>query len=168
MSNSPAVLAERTWIVWMWLEGSSARSISQQTGASLSTVYRWVRRWQDEGSVATRPYHRRLKKVPWTAKREFAKIRKMYNPSTSANELRYHTSRSFSSDSHPVTVTQSTQSPTVDVHLQQHTVSDINQAQFYGYSHVVQQCVPQSVWPTSLCVYNKAIAKSQELKKSLD
>lgn len=115
MSNSPAVLAERTWIVWLWLEGASARSISQMTGASLSTVYRWVRRWQDEGSVATRPYHRRLRKVPWTAEGEFAKIRKMYIPSASANKMRCHTSRSFASDSHSVIVTQSTQSPTVDV-----------------------------------------------------
>lgn len=70
MSNSPAVLAERAKIVLLWLGGSSARSISQQTGASLSTVYRWIHRWQEEGSVETKPYQRRLRKVQWNDKRD--------------------------------------------------------------------------------------------------
>lgn len=62
MISSSAVIAERARIVWLWLGGESARSISQQTGASLSTVYRWIRRWQ-EGSIYTKPYHRRLRNV---------------------------------------------------------------------------------------------------------
>lgn len=69
MSNSPAVMAERAKIVLLWLGGSSARSISQQTGASLSTVYRWIHRWQEEGSVETKPYQRRLRKVQWNDKK---------------------------------------------------------------------------------------------------
>ncbi|KAK4322230.1 hypothetical protein Pmani_007028 [Petrolisthes manimaculis] len=65
MSNSPAILAERARIVWLWLGGASVRSISQQTGASLSVVYRWIHRWQEEGSVRTRPYHRDLRRLRW-------------------------------------------------------------------------------------------------------
>lgn len=54
-----ASVASRRWIVWLWLRGASAMAISQQTGVSLSTVYRWVRRWHEEGSVEARPYRRR-------------------------------------------------------------------------------------------------------------
>lgn len=59
-------MAERARIVWLWLGGASARAISHQTGASLSTVYRWVRRWQEEGTVETKPYQRQLRKNPWS------------------------------------------------------------------------------------------------------
>lgn len=64
--NSPTLVAARACIVWLWLDGASARAISRQTGASLSTVYRWVRRWQEEGTVETKPYHRRLRRNPWS------------------------------------------------------------------------------------------------------
>ncbi|KAK3859446.1 hypothetical protein Pcinc_034445 [Petrolisthes cinctipes] len=40
----------RAKIILLWLRGTSARSISHQTGASLTTVYRWIHRWQE------RPY----------------------------------------------------------------------------------------------------------------
>lgn len=65
LSNTPTGLAERAKIVWLWLGGASARSISQQIGTSLSVVYRWIHRWQDEGTIKTRPYHRRLRRVRW-------------------------------------------------------------------------------------------------------
>lgn len=68
-TNSQAVVAERSKIVLLWMGGTSAKLISKQTGASLSTVYRWIRRWQEEGSVKTRPYHRRLRSTPWTCER---------------------------------------------------------------------------------------------------
>ncbi|KAK4317317.1 hypothetical protein Pmani_011581 [Petrolisthes manimaculis] len=71
ITNSPAVVAERARIVWLWLRGESARTVSQQTGASLSTVYRWIRRWQEEGTVRTRPFHKlkhSKKMTPWTIK----------------------------------------------------------------------------------------------------
>ena len=62
-----AVIAARRWVVWLWLRGVSAMAISQQTGVSLSTVYRWVRRWHEEGSVEARPYRRlyRQAKAKW-------------------------------------------------------------------------------------------------------
>ncbi|KAK3886252.1 hypothetical protein Pcinc_009585 [Petrolisthes cinctipes] len=65
ITNAPAVIAERAKIVWLSLKGASARTVSQQTGASLSTVYRWIRRWQEEGSVRTRPFHKVKRKASW-------------------------------------------------------------------------------------------------------
>lgn len=41
----------RKRMVWLWLAGMSAREISCCTGASVSTVYRWVRRWQAGSSL---------------------------------------------------------------------------------------------------------------------
>lgn len=41
----------RARMICLWLAGMSAREISCCTGASISTVYRWVRRWQAGGSV---------------------------------------------------------------------------------------------------------------------
>lgn len=48
------LLADRARIVWMWLSGMSVREISQESGTSVSTVYRWIRRWQKEGSLERR------------------------------------------------------------------------------------------------------------------
>lgn len=36
-------------IIRMWLLGKSAWDISVETGASLSTVYRWIRRYGTQG-----------------------------------------------------------------------------------------------------------------------
>lgn len=58
-AQTRTVYTDRLRIVWMWLRGMSAREISLETGASLCTVYRWVRRWQEEGNVETRPYRGR-------------------------------------------------------------------------------------------------------------
>lgn len=41
----------RSRIVWLWLAGCPARDISILTGASVSTVYRWLRRFQGAYSV---------------------------------------------------------------------------------------------------------------------
>lgn len=57
------VKEDRLKMVRMWMEGKSVRAISQETGSSLPTVHRWLRRWQREGTVETRTYsvrrHRR-------------------------------------------------------------------------------------------------------------
>ncbi|XP_045124108.1 uncharacterized protein LOC123512028 [Portunus trituberculatus] len=45
------VHAFRTRMIWLWLAGLSAREISCCTGASVSTVYRWLRRWQAGDSL---------------------------------------------------------------------------------------------------------------------
>lgn len=36
----------RALIVWLWLAGCRVRDISIRTGTSVSTVYRWLKRWQ--------------------------------------------------------------------------------------------------------------------------
>ncbi|KAK4315687.1 hypothetical protein Pmani_013086 [Petrolisthes manimaculis] len=43
----------RTTIVRLWIAGMSTRAISYYTGASVSTVYRWVRRWQKKAGITT-------------------------------------------------------------------------------------------------------------------
>lgn len=45
---------DRVRFVTLWMCGISARDIAENTGASVTTVYRWVRRWQDEGTLETR------------------------------------------------------------------------------------------------------------------
>lgn len=55
-AHSRTIMADRLVMVWMWMNGASARRISSHTGASISTVYRWIRRWHDEGTLETRPY----------------------------------------------------------------------------------------------------------------
>lgn len=52
-------ISQRTKIVWMWISGQSARYIAQETHTSVSTVYRWIRRWEREGSVSTKPRNER-------------------------------------------------------------------------------------------------------------
>lgn len=59
MAKSIGAESSRKQIVWLWLTGCSALAISKKTGVSLSTVYRWIRRWQAEGTVETRPHRRR-------------------------------------------------------------------------------------------------------------
>lgn len=51
--------ALRNQIVRLWLTGASAMTISNHLRVSLSTVYRWVRRWQEQGTVKTKPYRKR-------------------------------------------------------------------------------------------------------------
>ncbi|XP_053643873.2 glutamate receptor 4-like [Cherax quadricarinatus] len=47
----PTGVDDRMRFVMMWVEGMSARDIALQTGSSVSTVYRWIRRWQRDGNV---------------------------------------------------------------------------------------------------------------------
>lgn len=59
-------LAQRHRFVRLWLCGNSARSIAQQTGASATTVCRWIRRWKNEGHVNLRHHIGRPRKnVIW-------------------------------------------------------------------------------------------------------
>lgn len=48
-----ARVADRSRIIWMWLAGIPPQNISTQNGVSISTVYRWIRRWQKEGTLKT-------------------------------------------------------------------------------------------------------------------
>lgn len=51
----PTALEERARFVVMWVGGMSARAIAQATGASTTTVSKWIRRWKRDGNVSTRP-----------------------------------------------------------------------------------------------------------------
>lgn len=55
-------LADRSRFVWMWRSGMSARAIAQKTGASVTTICRWIRRWRREGHINTRPRRGRPRK----------------------------------------------------------------------------------------------------------
>lgn len=48
-------LNKRCTIVQMWNKGMSARRIASEMKTSVTTVYRWVSRWCEEGSLMTRP-----------------------------------------------------------------------------------------------------------------
>lgn len=52
--SRPTRRAERVLIVRMWLDGFPARLIAMHLGTSTTTVYKWIRRFKDEGSVETR------------------------------------------------------------------------------------------------------------------
>lgn len=41
-------------IIWLWLNGECAKDISRNVGTSVTTVYRWIRRWKLEGHVDRR------------------------------------------------------------------------------------------------------------------
>ena len=51
----PTGLEERAHLVWLWVAGRSVHTIALLTGTSVTTVYRWIRRWQREGHVNSRP-----------------------------------------------------------------------------------------------------------------
>ncbi|XP_063885581.1 uncharacterized protein LOC135113884 [Scylla paramamosain] len=62
---------ERAGFVWMWVSGMSLRAIARCTGASVTTVYRWIRRWQREGHVLTRT--RGCKPRTWKSQRSLVR-----------------------------------------------------------------------------------------------
>ncbi|KAG7159496.1 putative winged helix-turn-helix domain containing protein 12 [Homarus americanus] len=47
-------LQDRAKFIWMWKDGFSVRMIANETGTSVTTVYRWIRRWQREGNLCTK------------------------------------------------------------------------------------------------------------------
>lgn len=59
LEKKSSTRAARAKMVWYWQAGIPVRDISHHTGVSVTTVYRWVRRWQEEGSVETRSYRRK-------------------------------------------------------------------------------------------------------------
>ncbi|KAK4313625.1 hypothetical protein Pmani_015029 [Petrolisthes manimaculis] len=161
MSNSPAVLAERARIVLLWLGGSSARSISQQTGASLSTVYRWIHRWQDDGSVETKPYHRRLRKIPWTDKKGHKKRNIVESPMASAKrEKTINFPLTSKSQILALGDAMSTPPPALSQLDKQFEESGKKpNFQISLYSKVVQQGFPQRLWrPTSFPFFKNGFA----------
>lgn len=58
-------VGRRIRIVSLWLEGLTAQDISVKSGVSVSTVYRWIRRWQKEGSIKSWSSQARLRTRSW-------------------------------------------------------------------------------------------------------
>ncbi|KAK7083238.1 hypothetical protein SK128_001424 [Halocaridina rubra] len=54
-SHKPTAYGVRIKIVKMSLEGLPVNTIAKKTGAAVTTVYRWLRRWRLEGNVSTKP-----------------------------------------------------------------------------------------------------------------
>lgn len=52
--TGPTNLYERRRFVWLWLAGMSVRTIARVTGSSMTTVWRWVNRWRNEGNICSR------------------------------------------------------------------------------------------------------------------
>ncbi|KAK8377937.1 hypothetical protein O3P69_014103 [Scylla paramamosain] len=51
---------ERAGFVWLWASGMPVRDIAVRSGTSVTTVYRWIRRWQREGHVNSKTRNCRL------------------------------------------------------------------------------------------------------------
>ncbi|KAK3862451.1 hypothetical protein Pcinc_031687 [Petrolisthes cinctipes] len=60
-ANAPDVITLRGRIVGMWECGKSSRNIAHMTGVSVRTVNIWIHRWQEEGSLKTKPRNGRPK-----------------------------------------------------------------------------------------------------------
>lgn len=54
-SVRPTQSHERVEFVWLWASGVPVRDIAIRSHTSVTTVYRWIRRYQREGHVNTRP-----------------------------------------------------------------------------------------------------------------
>ena len=57
----PTQRHERAGFVWLWAYGVPIRNIAVLSGTSITTVYRWIRRWQEEGHVNSRPKSGRMR-----------------------------------------------------------------------------------------------------------
>lgn len=53
--NTVDVITQRGRIVGMWEGGMPTSHIATQTGLSVRTVQRWIKRWQDEESLLNKP-----------------------------------------------------------------------------------------------------------------
>ncbi|XP_066984731.1 uncharacterized protein [Macrobrachium rosenbergii] len=47
-------LQERALIIWLRMAGIPTREIARESGCSLSTVYRWLRRWKGERTLVNK------------------------------------------------------------------------------------------------------------------
>ena len=54
-ANSTAVITDRARIIALWECNLPVNVIAHRTGLHRSTVHKWIKRWQEEGSVQTRP-----------------------------------------------------------------------------------------------------------------
>lgn len=51
----PTEFSERAKFIYLWMEGKPVKEIAKDAGTSTTTVYRWIRRWRNEGAIESRP-----------------------------------------------------------------------------------------------------------------
>ncbi|XP_064120803.1 uncharacterized protein LOC135225396 [Macrobrachium nipponense] len=54
-ADSPEVIAERGRIIGLSESGATVTNIAHRIGRSVKMVRKWIRRWEEEGSVKTKP-----------------------------------------------------------------------------------------------------------------
>ena len=54
-ANSPEVITDWINIIALWECNLPVSVIARRTGFHRSTVHKWIRRWQETGSVRTKP-----------------------------------------------------------------------------------------------------------------
>lgn len=62
--HTKTTLAFRIKFVWLWIAGMSVRDIAKATGTSSTTVYRWLRRWQNNGIICKRRSRHKSRILP--------------------------------------------------------------------------------------------------------
>lgn len=73
---------DRTSFILLWMTGLSLRAIAEKMGTSATTVRRWVRRWQREGTLCSKKTKRKLSiKLP--SKMQFDPFRHTFPQMTS-------------------------------------------------------------------------------------
>lgn len=55
-------VADRAMMVWLWERGTPPTVIARDINTSLTTVYRWIRRWRQDGSVRNKQRRTKCKK----------------------------------------------------------------------------------------------------------
>lgn len=58
MKTQSTTRLSRAWVASLRRAGMSARDISSVTGISLNTIYRWLRKWREDGLVERLLYYR--------------------------------------------------------------------------------------------------------------
>lgn len=65
MGSTEGAWRLRSSLVALWETGMTARGIAQETRVSVTTVYRWIRRWHMEGHLDNRPRKGRPRITSW-------------------------------------------------------------------------------------------------------
>ena len=85
-ANSAAVITSRTRIIALWECNLPVAEIARRTGLHRSTIYKWITRWQQEGSLKTRPRSGRRRATTPDQDQRIAQASQR-NPFTSAIQL---------------------------------------------------------------------------------
>nr|XP_053641796.1 uncharacterized protein LOC128695320 [Cherax quadricarinatus] len=104
-------LMDRARFVRMWVSGKTTRAIARETGSSITTVSRWIRRWKSEGNVNARPRSGRPRNSKLRKIKDLNKlitsgkspdVYSLTSPETNSPLVSYCDSMSFSNYSTPL------------------------------------------------------------------